>query len=153
MSRAREKKLRRIADLAKDALDVQVGKLAEARRVEEERTRALATAREQVVLGIGERDAAMKRGLSSDEWGGVEAWIATLRKREVAAAQARERAAAEVVVAREGVIEAQSKLRRIEAVIERVLKADAIIATRVERTMEDEFAAQSARARADLRGR
>jgi flagellar export protein FliJ len=140
---ARMKRLDRVRAVWEEDLHRAAAALSDARARAEAAQSQLDDARGRTRAGKEAKSAAIKGGVSAEEWRSREAWIATCTAREERAFQARVAADHVAAKALRVVTEAQQKLERLRLVVQRLAEGEAVARRRAERRDEDEHAARA----------
>jgi flagellar export protein FliJ len=140
MASSRVRRIGKIRDLKQSALEDRTKELVAAREQLAQAERLLGefvSTRAQAAVRI---DEARRGTIAPDAWRELEEWLATTKVRE---ASQRQRVAAHesaVELARQAVVAAQSEVKRLEELIDRIRSQELAIEGAKERKLEDELA-------------
>jgi flagellar export protein FliJ len=140
MASARVRRIGKIRDLKQGALDDRTKELVAAREQLAQAERLLGECVAARARALGRIDEARRGSIAPDAWRELEEWLETTKLRE---ASQRQRVAAHesaVELARQAVVAAQSEVKRLEELIDRIRAQEVAVETTKERKLEDELA-------------
>ncbi len=148
MSSTPERKLHKIAKVLEHERDRRVATLLTAAQLEEQAARQYQQAIEREACAREARSGSLP-GWRAADWEQDAAWRMYLSKLREDAAMRHEQARATVQTARESLRESHSRVRRIEALLDRMAESRRLEEARLERKAEDEWVAANTAASRD----
>ncbi len=142
MPSARIRRIGRIRGLKQSALDDRSKELSAAREQLAAADKQLGECVLAKARAITSIDEARRGAIAPDAWRELEEWLETTKLREAAQ---RQRVAAHrnaVELARQAVVAAQSEVKRLDELIDRIRDAEVAVETGKERKLEDELSAR-----------
>ena len=140
MASARVRRIGKIRDLKQRALEDRTKELVAAREQLANAERILGECVSRRARATARIDEAGSGSIAPDDWRELEEWLATTKLRE---ASQRQRVAAHesaVELARQAVVAAQSEVKRLEELIDRIRSQELAVEGGKERKLEDELA-------------
>lgn len=140
MPSTRIRRIGRIRGLKQSALDDRSKELAAAHQELAAAATQLGVCVSTKARALGAIDEARRTAIAPDAWRELEEWLETTKLREAAQ---RQRVAAHhnaVELARQSVVAAQSEVKRLDELIDRIRSAEVAVETGKERKLEDELA-------------
>ena len=140
MASARVRRIGKIRDLKQRALEDRTKELVAARDQLAQAERMLGECVATRARASARIDEARRGSIAPDAWRELEEWLETTKLRELAQ---RQRVAAHenaVELARQAVVAAQSEVKRLEELIDRIRSQELAVEDAKERKLEDELA-------------
>jgi len=142
MASSRVRRIGKIRDLKQRALEDRMKELVAAREQLAQAERLLGDCVATRAQATGRIDEARREPIAPDAWRELEEWLETTKLRE---ASQRQRVAAHesaVELARQAVVTAQSEMKRLDELVDRIRTQELRIEHAKERKFEDEVAAR-----------
>lgn len=148
----RKKRLQKLIDLRTHEVDQRLGKLADARKKEEQARQLVEREEARLNAAREERASAISRPFAVNSLTLSNDWMVSCARRADLAKQVSASAQKAVLQAQEQLLCAKNELRKIELILQRLTHEERVKAERAEQRLTDEFAAQRAAANDKRRG-